>query len=136
MGANSNAKMLQRYVAMAKLLNVYLNHFPRHEKYALAGEIRSELYKVFTLTVEAQKRYRKKTTLANLDIAHEKLRMLCWLANELGYFEYHNGRRADHNDQSVPRRYLAINRHIDEIGRMIGGWIAKEVRIDKGSALT
>ena len=41
MAANSEAILNHRYLEMVKLLNVYLNHFPKHEKYALANIIRN-----------------------------------------------------------------------------------------------
>ena len=74
----------------AKLLNIYLNHFPKHEKYALSNRIRNTAYDVYDFISEGQKRYHKKTTLTQLDIAHEKLRMQLYLAYELGYFKYKN----------------------------------------------
>ncbi len=101
-------------------MNVYLNHFPKFEKYALCQQIRVTMYEVYALIIEAQKRYHKKTTLVNLDIRHEQWRMLVNLAHGLGYFEFKDGSekcgKAEH-------RFLAISRLIDEIGRMIGGWI-------------
>lgn len=85
------AKLIRRIGELAKQLNIYLNHFPRHEKYALSNRIRNTLYEVYDLVVEGEKRYHKKTVLTNLDIAHERLRMQLWLANELGYFCYERG---------------------------------------------
>lgn len=41
MGADSAAQLNRKFIEFAKLLNVYLNHFPKHEKYALANRIRS-----------------------------------------------------------------------------------------------
>lgn len=108
-------------------MNVYLNHFPKFEKYALCQEIRQCMYDVYALIVEAQKRYHKKTTLNNLDIRHEQWRMLVNLANSLGYFEFKDGKTDDKSPQkTAAHRYLAISRLIDEIGRMIGGWVAFE----------
>jgi hypothetical protein len=108
-------------------MNTYLNHFPRHEKYALAQEIRSAAYDVYAMIQEAQKRYHKKTTLTNLDIRHEQLRMFISLANELGYFEFRGGERSTERPEALAaKRYLALSRHVDELGRMIGGWIAAE----------
>ena len=112
-----------KFIDFMKLLNTYLNHFPRHEKYGLAQEIRRTAYDVFGMIVEGQKRYHKKTTLVNLDIRHEQMRMLILLANELGYFECKSGA---HSKESSPRRYLVISRLVDELGRMIGGWIKSE----------
>jgi len=106
-----------------KLLNIYLNHFPKHEKFALALQIRQTAYRVFDLMVECQKRYYKKTSLSELDITHEKLRMQIYLANELGYFSFKNGKHD--TSTSSTHRYLAISRIVDEIGKMIGSWIKK-----------
>lgn len=39
---------------LAKLLNIYLNHFPRHEKYALANRVRNTAYEVYELIMEGQ----------------------------------------------------------------------------------
>jgi len=36
MGIHSEAGLNRKFVEFAKLLNIYLNHFPKHEKYALA----------------------------------------------------------------------------------------------------
>jgi hypothetical protein len=108
---------------MIKLLNVYLNHFPKFEKYALCSNIRNTAYGVYDLITECQKRYFKKTSLVNLDIEHEKLRMQIYLANELGYFNFKDGRK-DEKISGV-KRYLAISKVIDEIGKIIGAWIKK-----------
>ncbi|MFA7029991.1 MAG: four helix bundle protein [Candidatus Cloacimonadaceae bacterium] len=69
MGINSEAILNHKFLEMAKLLNVYLNHFPRHEKYALANNIRNTAYSMYDLITECQKRYFKKTSLTELDIA-------------------------------------------------------------------
>jgi len=113
--------LYRKYFEMIKLLNTYLNHFPKHEKYALANRIRDNAYEVYDLIVECQKRYYKKTTLTQLDVSHEKLRMQLYLANELSYFNYKDGRLGSVN----PNRYLSISRLIDEIGKLIGAWIGK-----------
>jgi hypothetical protein len=128
MGLHSESALNMKMVDLAKQLNLYLNHFPKHEKYGICQQIRSCLYDVYGLIVEAQKRYHKKTTLTNLDIEHEKLRWFCFLSNELGYFEFSNGQR----DQEGYKRYLVISAMVDEVGRMIGGWIQHQ-REQEGS---
>lgn len=126
MGIHSEAELNRKFVEFARLLNIYLNHFPKHEKYALANRIRNTAYEIYDLISEGQKRYLKKTTLTNLDIAHEKLRMQLYLANELDYFSYADGRSLQETDnQKVGRRYVIISAIVDELGRMIGGWIHK-----------
>lgn len=125
MGLHCEAKLVRKFTEFAKLLNTYLNHFPKHEKYGLAQTIRVCAYDLFGLIVEAEKRYHKKTTLTQLDITHEQLRMYVGLANDLGYFGFRAGQQSE---DSGARRFLALSRHIDELGRMIGGWLRSEQR--------
>ena len=123
MSIHSEAIMNQKFFEMMKLLKIYLNHFPKDEKFALCLSIRNTAYEVFDLITKKKKKNKKKTSLTNLDVKHEQLRMKLYLANELGYFNFKNGRR-DENVDAVGR-YLAISKLIDEIGRLIGAWINK-----------
>lgn len=116
----------RKFMEFAKLMNVYLNHFPRHERYALANRIRNTAYEVYDLISEGQKRYFKKTTLSSLDIAHEQLRMQIFLAYELGYFRFKDGRHADKGARHIEqKRFTTISGLVDELGKMIGAWIKK-----------
>ena len=134
MGLHSEAKLDQKFIAFVKLLNLYLNHFPKSERYGLALEIRRAAYDVYALIVECQKRYHKKTTLTQLDIRHEQLRMLTRLAHELGYFGFKDGTH-DGDTKRAEHRYLTLSRLVDELGRMIGGWIlADRAKEEKRSA--
>lgn len=121
---DARASMNFKFMEMMKLLNVYLNHFPKHEKFALALQIRQTAYRVFDLIVECQKRYYKKTSLSELDITHEKLRMQIYLASEMGYFSFKDGKHVT-DTTSSSHKYLAISNLVDEIGKMIGAWIKK-----------
>ena len=123
MSVHSEAILNQKFFEMMKLLKIYLNHFPKDEKFALCLSIRNTAYEVFDLITESQKRYYKKTSLTNLDVKHEQLRMKIYLANELGYFSFKDGK----NDVKIDgaHRYLAISRLIDEIGKIIGAWMKK-----------
>lgn len=110
----------------AKLMNIYLNHFPRHEKYALANRIRNTAYEMYDFITEGQKRYYKKTSLTGLDIIHEKLRMQLFLAYELGYFQFKDGKVSDKDkNELAEHRFSTLNAMVDELGKMIGGWIKK-----------
>jgi len=119
----SESALNRKYMEMVKLLNIYLNHFPKSEKYALSNRIRNNAYEVYNYITEGQKRYFKKTTLTNLDIAHEKLRMQLFLAFELEYFRFKDGKRGDKSIEQ--KRYVSISKLNDELGKMIGGWIKK-----------
>jgi four helix bundle protein len=125
------AALVRKFIELAKLLNVYLNQ--RHERYALSNRIRNSAYEVYGLVVEGQKRYHKKTTLTNLDIAHEQLRMQLYLAYELGYFRFVDGRTAEDAAEVEAKRWQVMSRLVDELGRMIGGWIRHELAESKDS---
>lgn len=126
MSIHGETQLNRKFLEMAKLLNVYLNHFPRHEKFALSNRIRNTAYEIYDCITESQKRYLKKTTLTALDIAHEKLRMQVYLAYELGYFRFKDGKESGKSPEELEgHRYTAIGLLVDELGRMIGGWIKK-----------
>lgn len=137
MGIHSAALLDQKYIEMLKLLNIYLNHFPKHEKYALCSRIRNTAYSLYDLITETQKRYHKKTTLTAMDIAHEQLRMQIRLAYELGYFRFRDGKEvAGQAEKQALHRLATIEALVDEIGRMIGGWITYARQQEKGGTPT
>lgn len=117
--------ILPKTIDLIKLLNIHLSHFPKHEKYGLTQQIRNSAYSVFTLLIECKKRYHKKTTLTELDIKHEQLRMLINLAFELGYYHYKDSSRG-RSDLDALHRYTAISCLVNELGRLIGTWIKIE----------
>jgi len=118
--------LYRKCIEMIKLLTIYLNHFPKHEKYALCTQIKNSALLVFELIVEGEKKYQKKSSLMNLDIAHEKLRMYLRLAYELGYFRFKDGKESTQDGEKIEmHRFLAITNLNNELGKMIGGWIKK-----------
>lgn len=127
---HAEASLHRKLVLFAAQLEGYLAHFPNCHKYTLTQGIRQAYLDVYNLTTEAQKRYHKKTTLTQLDVRHEQLRMMIHLAHELGLFGYSAGRKDAQNPGD--RRFLVLLRLVDELGRMIGGWVKSEVQ---GAAL-
>jgi four helix bundle protein len=127
MGHHDEAKLDAKFIDFARQMNLYLNHFPKHEKYGLCQQIRNAAYEVYGYIVESQKRYQKKTSLTNLDICHEQLRMFLRLAFELGYFSFKDGAKVgEDHAKTATHRYLTISKMVDELGRMIGGWIVAD----------
>lgn len=126
MGIHSESISNRKFMEVAKLLNIYLCHFPRYERYSLSSRLRNTAYEVYDLITESQKRYYKKTTLTSLDITHEKLRMQLYLAYELGYFKFKDGKKTDKSPEELQgHRFSAISKLIDELGKIIGAWIKK-----------
>lgn len=125
-GKDGETELNRKFMEFMKLLNIYLNHFPKHEKFALSNRIRNTAYELYDLITEGQKKYFKKTTLADLDVTHEKLRMQLYLAYEMGYFRYKNSREVVESPATLEeKRFTTIGLLCDELGRMIGGWIKK-----------
>ncbi len=98
---------------------VALRQFPKSERHVLSAEIRSCMWRLLRLIVVCNRRYFKKTTLQELDAELDLLRSQVRLAKELGYLPF--------------KKYEVWSRHLDELGRMVGGWIRSMKRV-KGQA--
>lgn len=61
-------------------------------------------------TIEANKKYYKKTTLQELDVEIDKLRKYVRLSYRLKYIDF--------------KKYKQWSEKVNEIGRMLGGWMA------------
>ena len=122
MTPNPQAAIHHKCRELILLLQVNLNHFPRHEKYGLCQEIRQCVYGVLAGIVECQKRYHNKTSLTKLDVQHEQLRVFVNLAFELGYFSFEHHKRTRSEAEAL-RRYTAVSVLVNELGAMVGGWI-------------
>jgi len=126
MKIDADTVFVRKYIDFLKQLNLYLSHFPKHEKYALCQSIRQDAYNVFDLMVEGQKRYYKKTSLSTMDVQFEQLKAKILLAYHLGYFEFKDGKTDEKNPTTMSeKRFAVLSRMADELGRMIGGWIKK-----------
>lgn len=88
-----------------------VRHFPKSERHVLSQEIRLSMWRLMRLVVVVGKRYHKKTTLQDLDAELELLRRQVRLAKDLGVLPF--------------KKYEVWARHLDEIGRMLGGWLKK-----------
>lgn len=112
---NKNDLMiLQKTYDMIQYGYTALRQYPRSERHTLAAETKRCMYEVLQLIIRANKRYYKKTTLQDLDIELDSLRYLVRLGNDLGFLPF--------------RRYEIWSRKINEIGKMLGGWIKSTKR--------
>lgn len=104
-------KILQKTYDMILYGNVCLKQFPKHEKHVMAADIRKTMSEITHLIIRANKKYHKKTTLQEIDIELDWLRMQIRLA-------------ADPKVRYLPlRKYENWSKMLNEIGRMLGGWI-------------
>jgi len=86
-----------------------LLQFPRTERHSLCQDIRITTRNLQRLVSRCKKRYYKKTTLEDLDIELDLLRELVSESFESKLINVH--------------KYEVWSRYINEIGKMIGGWI-------------
>ena len=93
--------------------------FPKSKRHVLAQDIRNTLATLIHLSITSAKRYYKKTTLQDMDIELEYLRVLIRMSRNLGYINDH--------------KYEVWSNHVAEVGRMLGGWL-KRVRDPKPGA--
>jgi len=104
-----NLKIKQKCEDMIKYGYSALRQFPKSEKYTLSAEIKTTMWRLLRLIIVCNKRYFKKTTIQDLDVELDILRSHVRLSKELAFLPF--------------RKYEVWSRYIDEIGKMIGGWI-------------
>jgi len=87
-----------------------LRQFPKYERFVLVADIRKLQYDILKLIIETNKGQHRKTSINNLDVAHETLRHLV----DMAYL------RLKYIDQ---KKYTLWMNIIDEVGRLLGGWM-------------
>lgn len=86
-----------------------LDRFPRRQKFLLGDRIETTALDVLDGLVEATYTRSRGRLLETVNLRLDKLRLLLRLAHELELLDH--------------RRYEHAARGIDEIGRLVGGWI-------------
>ena len=105
--ATEDFKVLQKVQDLMKYAYPILAQFPKAEKFSFAQDIRHCMNTLLELTITEEKKYTKKTTLENMDIENEKLKIYIRMAYEMRYIDKH--------------RYGVWSGQAVEIGKMIGG---------------
>jgi hypothetical protein len=86
--------------------------FPRSQKFLLGDRIQATALDVLERLIEATYTKARRPALLAANLGIEKLRFLFRLATELRYLD--------------PRRYEHAARTLDEVGRLVGGWLKVE----------
>ncbi|WP_286978944.1 diversity-generating retroelement protein Avd [Aminobacterium sp. UBA5514] len=94
---------------LAAYQRIIMRQFPRVERHSLCDDIRHTTRELQRLVCRCKKRYYKKTTLEDMDIELDLLRELVMESYESKYINAH--------------RFEVWSKHVNEIGKMIGGWI-------------
>lgn len=103
---------------LIKYIDVYTRHFPKYQKYVLGERLRNQSQDLIDLIITINKKHYKKTDLSLLDVRHEQLRVNTNISYELELVE--------------ECRYRHLANLINEIGRMIGGWLKTINSIENG----
>lgn len=102
----------------------FLRNFPRRER-KLADEIDMLMDQMLEISIIIQKKYYKATTLKEIDVKLDALRHFVRLAQDETYFN-HPGNNKRIAPPLPKKQYEEWSRKMDEIGRIIGGLMAKE----------
>jgi hypothetical protein len=113
---NDVFKIKEKIYEMILYGNPQLKDFPKTERYVLAGDIRKTMCGMLEMAVRLEKKYHKKTTLQDLDIEVDVLRNLLRLAKDPNLYPKQKPCLDFHTWEVWIRK-------VDEIGRMIGGYM-------------
>lgn len=102
-------KILEKVFDMIGYAYPALAQFPKAEKFSLVADIKHIMDRMLELTIEAQKKYYKKTTLQELDVCVAKLKAYIRLSFNLKFLPM--------------SKYEIWSGMVVEIGKMLGGWL-------------
>lgn len=105
-------KTHQKILEMMEYGYSALKQYPKSERYAMVAEIKSIMYTILKLEITAQKKYTKKTTLQDLDIAVALLKSYIRISYDMRFLPL--------------KKYDIWSEKVAEIGRMVGGWIKSQ----------
>ena len=89
-----------------------LEQMPKSQKFSLAQDMKHCMDKIMRLTISANKKYTKRTTLQELDVEIAALKIYLRIAYDLRYIP--------------PKKYEVWSGMMVEIGKMVGGWIKSQ----------
>ena len=107
--ATEELKILQKIFDMIGYAYPALAQYPKSEKFGLVTDVKRLLDEMLELTIEAQKKYYKKTTLQDLDVCVAKLKAYLRLSFNLRFLP--------------AKKYEVWSGMVVEIGKMLGGWL-------------
>jgi len=94
--------------------------FPQNQRFVLGQQIENAMLEIGMMIVHANKLRQKKAKLYEIDIELEKLRFLIRLAKDLKMMSI--------------AKYGHHCERLDEIGRLLGGWLKSAESVNPGPA--
>lgn len=108
-GDTDELRILNKIIDMMAAAEPILNQYPRYERYGRVLDIKRCMDVMMEKAIEANKKYYKKTTLQELDVAIDKLRHYVRLSYRLRFIDY--------------KKYKRWTEMVNEIGKMLGKWM-------------
>ncbi len=116
----SQLLIYQKYVDLIEYAYNLLRKFPKSEKFAMAAHIKDSMYTVLKYILRANKVYNNRQLrvdmLNAIDAEIQLQKVLVRMAHKNRYISNQN--------------YMEWSRRLDEIGRILGGWIRSTVGQD------
>ena len=110
-------KVVDKMESMMVYAEPILQKYPKFARFNLVTDIIRCMDRIMETAVEAEKKYFKKTTLQTLDVDVERLRRYVRISLRLKYISH--------------RTYKVWSEKVNEVGRMVGGWIMKDREKEK-----
>ena len=107
--AHRTGPALERMQVFLRWLVPTIEKFPRSQKFTLGDRIQSAAQGVLERLIEATYTKARGAALTSANLGIEKLRVLIRLATDLRCLDL--------------RRYEFAARSLDEVGRLVGGWL-------------
>ena len=111
-GPRSHGPALEAMYRFMLWLIPTLEKFPRTQKFLLGDQIQNQAHEVLHRLIEATYSRERGSALRAANVGLEKLRFDLRLAVDLHHLDI--------------KRYEYAARSVDEVGRMIGGWLKQD----------
>lgn len=105
-------KTLNKILKMMKDAEPWLLKYPKYTRFTRVADITRCMDRMMEIAITANRKYFKKNTLQELDVEVDKLRKYVRLSYDLKYISF--------------KTYKLWTSEVDEIGRMLGGWIKSQ----------
>lgn len=108
---SSYIPIFQKAYELYKIFYGYIVHFPKKDRFTLGRKIENAMLDIMEFIVVAIQlsKSEKLSVLQKTSIKLDFLKILIRLAKDLKILDY--------------KKYLTLESHIQEIGKMLGGWI-------------
>lgn len=108
---NDDLPILQKMYGLYKAFYEYAVHFPKRDRFGIGQRCENQILDLIELTIKAGKsrRENKQAILYRISLQLDTLKIFIRLMKDIKTIDL--------------KKYTVIQGHINEIGKMLGGWI-------------